>query len=99
MRYRLAPRAVADLEEITDYVAAENPQAARWLLVAIERRFEQLASQPWSGVARDDIAPGIRHLVAGRYLALYRVTDDDVVILRILHGRRRIGTDSVAKVC
>lgn len=49
MRYRLAPRAVADLEEITDYVAAENPQAARWLLVAIERRFEQLASQPWSG--------------------------------------------------
>ena len=99
MGYRLAPRAIVDLEEIADYVAAENPKAASRLLAAIERRVEQLASQPWSGVARDDVAPGIRHLVAGRYLALYRVTDDDVVILRILHGRRRIGAYSVGKDC
>lgn len=97
MHYRLSPRALADLEEIAGYVATENPQAAARLLVAIERRCQQLVSQPWLGVARDDIGPGIRYLVAGRYLALYRVTDDGVVILRLLHVRRRIGRHSVAK--
>ena len=95
MSYRLAPRAIADLEEIAVYIASENPQAASRLLVAIERRFQQLVGQPYFGVARDDIAPGIRHLVAGRYLALYRVTDNGVEILRVLHGRRHVGPHTV----
>lgn len=95
MSYRLTPRAIVDLEEIAVYVAAVNPQAADRLVTAIERRFRQLVAQPYSGLARDDIAPGVRHLVAGRYLALYRVADGGVEILRVLHGRRRIGPHSV----
>ena len=48
----------------------------------------------WLWIARDDIRPGLRHLVAGRYLILYRVDAAVVRILRVLHGRWRIaGTD------
>jgi toxin ParE1/3/4 len=37
-------------------------------------------------VARDDIAPGIRHLVSGEYLTLYRLTGGAVEIIRVLRS-------------
>ena len=46
-------------------------------------------------MAGDDIAPGIRHRVAGQYLTLYRILDDGIEIVRLLHGRRKIGRGSV----
>jgi toxin ParE1/3/4 len=83
-------RADEDLIDIWTSIAADNPGAADRVLDAIERRWQCLALHPFSGIARDDIAPGIRHLVAGRYLTLYRVTGEGVEIVRVLHGRRQI---------
>ncbi|AZO12202.1 MULTISPECIES: type II toxin-antitoxin system RelE/ParE family toxin [unclassified Mesorhizobium] len=48
---------------------------------------------PFSGFPRDDIAPGIRRIVLGEYLSFYRVSDSDIEIVRVLHGRRKIGAD------
>ncbi|MDX8511684.1 type II toxin-antitoxin system RelE/ParE family toxin [Mesorhizobium captivum] len=45
---------------------------------------------PFSGAPRDDIAPGVRHLIVGEYLTLYRVGEDAIEIVRVLHGRRNI---------
>ena len=83
-------RADEDLIEIWTSIAAVNANAADRVLDAIERRWQQLAEHPYSGMARDDIAPGIRHLVAGQYLTLYRITDEGIEIVRILHGHRKI---------
>ncbi|WP_292365011.1 type II toxin-antitoxin system RelE/ParE family toxin [Mesorhizobium sp.] len=47
------------------------------------------------GAPRDDILPGIRHLVVGQYLTFYRIGDDAIEILRVLHGRRRIETEDM----
>jgi toxin ParE1/3/4 len=66
------------------------------VLDAIEARWSQLAAHPLSGPARDDILPALRRLVAGRCLALYRIAAAAVRILRVLHGRRRIGGTDVA---
>ena len=79
--------------EIWADIAVGNPKAADRLLDAIEARWSQLARHPYSGLARDDIAPNIRHLVVGQYLTLYRITDVGVEIVRILHGRRKIDND------
>ncbi|WP_335930821.1 type II toxin-antitoxin system RelE/ParE family toxin [Mesorhizobium sp. M8A.F.Ca.ET.182.01.1.1] len=38
---------------------------------------------------------GIRHLVVGDYLTLYRVGADAVEIVRVLHGRRKIEVDDL----
>lgn len=84
-------RADEDLIAIWLEIAADNPIAADRVLDAIEARWQQLAQHPHSGLARDDIAPGIRHLVAGQYLTLYRILDDGVEIVRVLNGRRTIG--------
>lgn len=90
-------RADEDLIDIWRYIARDNPAAADRLLDTIERRWQQLAGHPSSGVARDDIAPGLRHLTAGRYLILYRVGRGRIEILRVLHDRRKIDREAVAR--
>jgi toxin ParE1/3/4 len=83
-------RADEDLIAIWLHIAQDSPAAADRALDAIQRRWQQLAQHPYSGIARDDIGPGIRHLVAGQYLTLYRVSGSGIEIVRILHGRRAI---------
>jgi len=78
------------------HIARDDEAAADRLLDRIEARWQQLATYPFSGAPREDIAPGIRHLVVGEYLTLYRVSEDAVEILRVLHGRRNIEADDLA---
>jgi toxin ParE1/3/4 len=85
-------RADEDLIDIWSYIAANNISAADRVLDAIEARWDNLARHPYSGVARDDIAPGIRHLVSGEYLTLYRLSGSAIEIIRVLHGRRKISS-------
>jgi toxin ParE1/3/4 len=88
-------RADEDLIEIWSWIAADSPAAADRVLDAIEARWSQLARYPQSGMARDDIAPGVRVLSAGQYLTLYRIDGSSVTILRVLHGKRRVGEQDV----
>ena len=86
---------MSDVEAIGDYIAEHSPKAASRLVDALERRGTLLTLHPFSGAPRDDIAPGIRHLIVGEYLTLYRVDDDAIEIVRVLHGRRNVGADDV----
>ena len=88
MAYRISPRAQQDLELIVGYIGARNPQAAVRLVDRFASRWE--ATQPRSGMHRDEVLPGVRHAVTGPYVAFYRVEDEDVVILRVLHGHREV---------
>jgi toxin ParE1/3/4 len=96
VKYRLLPQALIDLELIGVYIAEHHPNAAVRLVDTLERRWDFLVLHPFSGAPREDIAPGVRHLVVGEYLTLYRVGEDAVEILRVLHGRRNIGADNLA---
>lgn len=58
-------------------------------------RWALLATQPRSGASRQDIGEELRHIVTGRYIAFYRIAGEDVVILRVLHGARRITSDDI----
>ncbi|QPC92234.1 type II toxin-antitoxin system RelE/ParE family toxin [Mesorhizobium sp. INR15] len=96
MKYRLLPQALIDLEDIGDYIAGQNPNAAVRLVDALEQRWNLLTLHPSSGAPRNDIAPGIRHLIMGEYLTLYRVGDDAIEIIRVLHGKRNIEADDLS---
>jgi len=85
-------RADEDLIAIWMQIAADNPGAADRVLDAIARRWEQLARHPRSGLARDDIGPGVRHLIIGRYMTLYRVSGQGI---EIIHVRRRVDRNAV----
>lgn len=95
MKYRLLPQAAIDLESIGDYISGHDPRAAVRFVDTLERRWDLLTLPPFSGAPRDDIAPGIRHLVVGDYLTLYRVGGDAIEILRVLHGHRNIEASDI----
>ena len=78
----------AQLAEIFDYIEQENPRAAREVQATIKSSIELLGRFPFSGRATDE--PGVRVLTIIRYRhrAFYRLQQDDVLILRILHAAR-----------
>jgi len=82
------PLARQDLDETLAYVADDNPDAANRLQDEIERQVEMLAKMPEMG--RPGRRRGTRELViAGtRYIAAYRLTQNRLEILRLLHGAR-----------
>ena len=84
--------ALAELDDIWYYVATESSsiEAAERLLNAINDQFALLSKHPLLGRSRDDLRPGLRSITVGAYVVLYRVEDEDVVILHVLQGRRDI---------
>ena len=86
--YRLTPRAERDIEAIADYLVPRNPRAAKALVAEFRQQWKALGAFPYSGMVRSEIDEGVRHKVLGQYVTLYRVTDQAIVILRVLHGSR-----------
>ena len=46
-----------------------------------------LRNQPTLGKGVEDLPAGVRELVAGDYVVRYTVRDEDVIVLRVWHGR------------
>ncbi len=88
MRVEWSLLAIADREEVFDYIEAENPLAA----VAVDEKIDAVAGRlktfPLAGKAGR--VEGTRELViAGTtFIAVYAVQLDRVKVLRILHGAR-----------
>jgi toxin ParE1/3/4 len=91
MTVEFSPRSIADLQEILEFVARFNPQAAVRLIDGLEERCMKLAEFPAVGTRRDDLSRGMRVLSHGSY-AIYFVqkTDDVVLIARVLHSARDV---------
>lgn len=87
------PRADSDLEDIWDYVFADtgSVEIADRLIDSITDRFLLLASHPHLGRSRhEDLRPGLRSFPVGDYVIIYRIRDENVLILRVLHGSQNI---------
>lgn len=81
-------KAREDLIGIWLHIADDDPMAADRVLDRLDDAASHLADHPEMGAARDDIRPGLRYLISGSYLLLYRITDSGVEIVRAVHGRR-----------
>jgi toxin ParE1/3/4 len=88
--YGLTHDAEVDLDEIWWHVAGESgvPEIAQHLIETITERFDTLSTHPRMGRARNDLRRGLRGHPVGNYLIFYRIVGTNVLILRILHGRR-----------
>jgi plasmid stabilization system protein ParE len=89
---RLSPQAEAELDGIWIYIARESgsTEAATRLVEGITERFWLPARNPYMGRRRDhDLRRGLRSLVAGDYVLIHSIVEDDVVlILHVVHGHR-----------
>jgi toxin ParE1/3/4 len=90
MRVVFSVRAEHDLEEIGDYIAAENPSRAVSFIQEIQEQCSKIAMSPLAYIARAELGKDIRSCVHGRYLIVFRPSDEDVLIVRILHGARNL---------
>jgi plasmid stabilization system protein ParE len=92
-RHHLSPQAEAELDEIWLYVTEHSSVgAADGLIDRLTDAFLLLAGQPYMGRSRDELREGYRSLPLGEYVIFYRIEGEDVLIVRVLHGRRDIGT-------
>jgi toxin ParE1/3/4 len=89
MILRYKARALADLEAIYDYIAQDDPTAARRVVQRIVRSIGRLAIIPLSG--RPGVVRGTRILaVPGLpYVVIHRVRENTVDIIAVLHSARR----------
>mgnify|MGYP000131946776 FL=1 len=83
----LTDAAMADLTHIGDYIANDNPERAIRFVRELLDRCRRLAEMPkaFPLVPRYE-ASGVRRYPYGHYLIFYRVGEDQVDILHILHG-------------
>lgn len=89
MAHRLAPEAESDLDELWHYVASSGSvEIADRLVDSLTTRFFLLAKYPRVGRRRDDLRPGIRSFPVGKYVVLYRLDSEDVLIQRVVRGSR-----------
>lgn len=82
-------RAVWDLQSVKDFISHDNPGAAQQVVSRIKKTVSQLIEHP--GIGRPGRVPGTRELVVNHtpFILPYRVRDNRIEILRILHASRR----------
>ena len=89
MKLRWTLPAVDHLREIFEYMAADNPGAAVRTVERIRNAIRQTARMPNAG--RLGRVGGTREVVVlgTGYLVAYRVLDDAIHVLAVLHGARK----------
>jgi antitoxin ParD1/3/4 len=87
----LAPQAAADLEDIWDYIAADNVDAADRFMLSLEQAMQQLAGMPRMGHTRKDLTSlPLLFWPVGAYLILYRADSSPLEIVAVLQGSRDV---------
>ncbi len=89
MTYRISRRANADIEEICDYIAKDDPVAADRLDQLIHGAIQLLAQFPGMGHGRLDVQDK-RYLfwTVSSCVIAYRMQGKELLVVRVLHGAR-----------
>lgn len=90
MKVIFSARARADLREIGHYIARDNKKrATSFVLELRKKKALALADSPYAFplIPRHEHR-GVRRRTHGNYLILYRVDDDRIAIIDILHAAR-----------
>ena len=82
-------RAILDLISVRDYITQDNPQAAQLVVQRIKDKVSLLREQP--GIGRPGRVPNTKELLVDQtpFILPYRVRDNKIEILRVLHTSRR----------
>ncbi len=91
MRVVFTPSARESLRDISNYIEQFSKPAARRTRNRLFQRARQLESFPASGrVVPEFNEQTVRELVEGPYRIWYRLRDDRIEILAVLHGARDV---------
>ena len=84
-----AEPALNDLEAVADYIALDNPAAARRLVARVFESVERLERFPHSGKRPPECRRSLyRELVVAPCRVFYRVEGDTVFVLHVMRAER-----------
>jgi plasmid stabilization system protein ParE len=85
---------MANLGDIGEYLAADAPATVDKWLRRLVKAPTRLAFMPFSGrVVPEYGEENVREVIVGPYRIVYAVTDDEVLVLYVFHGRRSVPPD------
>ena len=85
----LHPEAYRDIEEIWEYVAADNPSAADDIVEEIYEMIQRLVPFPGQGHARQDLTSRpLRFQILRDYVIVYAPAEQPLLVIGVIHGRR-----------
>jgi toxin ParE1/3/4 len=89
MRVRWTMDAADDLERICDYIAESRPDSARRVAQSVVERIGTLETFPHLG--HPGRVQGTREIAFPPlpFVGIYEVRDEQIIVLRILHGAQR----------
>jgi toxin ParE1/3/4 len=83
--------ALADLRAIEAYIARHSPQYGRGMVERIFDRTGQLVDFPLLGPEVPEYEDeSLRELLEGQYRIVYRVYEDRLDVVAVVHGARRM---------
>jgi toxin ParE1/3/4 len=90
---RLTIEADRDLDQIWVYIAENNFDAADRVGKEIQAEIQKLAAQPGMGHWHAELRDATHRVwKINSYLIIYRFDDAELVVLRVIHGARDIGS-------
>ena len=93
-----AEPALGDLDAIADYIALDNPEAARSLVRRVFHHVEQLRVHPESGSAPRELRGSCyRQIVEAPCRVFYRYEANRVIVLHVIRGEMLLRKSKLAK--
>jgi toxin ParE1/3/4 len=96
MKVSWSPLAIDRVSEIAEYIARDNPGAAKSWADTVFEKVASLKSHPESGRVVPEVNNrAIRELIYGNYRIVYRVEEKRVSILTVRHGKQILPVDEI----
>lgn len=87
--YDFHPEVRADLDEIWQFIAADNPDAADRMIAEIIEAIDNLVPFPRVGHRRPDLTSRpLRFILVREYLIAYAPEEKPLWVVAVMHGRR-----------
>ncbi|MBT8365006.1 MAG: type II toxin-antitoxin system RelE/ParE family toxin [Deltaproteobacteria bacterium] len=87
MKVYWTQNAIRHLTNIYEYIALNSPTYAIRMVDRITQRSEQISTQPFSGRKVPEYeAEDIRELIEKPYRIIYRLKQDQIDVLAVIHG-------------
>lgn len=96
MRLRHSIKALIDMDSIAERIQQDSSRSAMRFLEAAEKTAENLLRFPEFGAIWESDDSDLQDLrlclVSGfrNYLLFYRIKDDEIIIVRVVHGHRNL---------
>lgn len=79
-----------DIADVWQFIARDSIEAADRMIDRFTATFGSLAQSPYLGQVYEHPRLELRRFSVDKYAIFYRILDDAIVVVRILHGARNI---------